>query len=139
MIKKVGVFNMYREEYFNKINDLRNSINKYGIYDISNKFTSDEYNELIEMLSVVECNKTYSELDESHKLWLNEFMYYDNYYLWRNSKPMPSPQEAGNALRSLFKKSTKLKECNVNLHNDNGEIKDVTTLLEELSDKWTNA
>lgn len=97
-MNKEEVLSLSNEEYFNEINNLRNSINK---------FTSDEYNKLIEMLSIKECGKSYSELDKSNQLWINEFFYYDNYYLWRNGSPFSSPQEVGNALKGMLENLTK--------------------------------
>lgn len=98
---------MYNEEYFNKINNLRGIIKEYEVYGILRMFTSNEYDELMEIISQVECGKPYSELDKSFKLWLNEFMYYDNYYLWRNSRPISNSKEIGDAFRLLAKQTSK--------------------------------
>lgn len=98
---------MYSEEYLKKINNLRGIIKEYEVYGILSMFTSNEYNELIETMSYMECGKPYSDLDKSHKLWLNEFMYYDNYYLWKNSRPISNPKEIGDAFRLLAKQMSK--------------------------------
>lgn len=90
------------KEYHNKINELMNNIsNEINKNNILKALTSNNYIELINVLSIRELGKEYKSLEEEYKYWINSFMFYDNYYLWLKSMPYDS-NKIGNAFRSLY-------------------------------------